>query len=141
MARIRVRRGKSYARIDDPTAEAIVRTIEDRYSEVANTLEAETRKLWDEAQSKWRVKTGRSKAAMRYGLEFRPPSSLRSRIYVDPSSPAIEYVWHIGTSRGRERGDWMTLVRDPAQKRAKELAEDLGVAFKRSLYSNWRKGR
>ncbi len=140
MGRIKVRRGSAEASIDDPTAEAIERTIEEQYKETADRLEAEAKAIYDDAQSKWPVKTGRSKAAMRYGLEFQPPSTLRGRIYVDPSSEAAEYVWYIGT-HGGARGTWMTLVRDPAAKRAKELTEDLGARFKKSLFKNWRKGR
>lgn len=140
MARIKVTRGRAEAAIDDPTADAIIKTIEEQYKEIADRLEGEAKAIYDYAQSKWPVKTGRSKAAMRYGLEFRPPSTLRARVYVDPASEAAEYVWYIGTAHG-QRGTWMVLVRDPAAKRAKELTADLGAKFRRSLFKNWKRGR
>ncbi len=141
MSRIRVKRGSSYAAIDDPTAQAIIDTIEQGWKPIVDRLESEAKTIWTTAQSEWPVKTGRSKAAMRYGVQFNYPNVVRSSVYIDPTSEASKYVYYIKGRQDKGRTTWIVRVREPAEKRAKDFAKDLGITFTRTMRKNVKRRR
>lgn len=131
--RIQIGRGAASIKVDDGLHDAIERAINEGFKATADGLEAEAKHIFDHAHANWPVKTGRSKKALRYGLQFLPPRTLKSTVYVDPESEAASYVYYIKGLKHGGKSTWVTLVRKPANDRKKELAKELAVRFRYSV--------
>lgn len=129
--RIFVGSGKAQIELSGGLRDAVDRVLQGTPKVVADRLEEEARKLYEQAKAQWPEKTGKSKDALEYGLRIPDPSHIEAYVGFDPSK--APYVFYIHEKwPNAKRFVWQELLRKPARKLSKKVAAELGEELRRA---------
>ena len=110
--------------MDDTLDRIFRRAIDQARPGLLPVLEAEAQRLGENARAEWPVKTGRSRAAIVYGVRVVGGDGLESFV-----ANTAAYVFYI---KGRAQGGksaWQELIRKPGLASVPRLLEILGNAM------------
>lgn len=123
---IRVGKGGSSIEMSSGLEDMVRRVLNESAPKVIETLERETAELRASAEASWPVGPDRGRRAHSRDLfdhGIRLPDGTTIEGFVSNSA---DYAWYIRTSRNGVNGNaFQKLVRRPARKMGKRIAEDL----------------
>lgn len=128
--RLRLGRGSNTVIIENGLDDMVRRFLEDTIPGVLPRMEAEAEDLYNAAQAKWPVKTGRSKAAMNWWIRFPRPDPLdRIEAFVgfEPGEPGSKYAHLVKGRKDDGKQSWRVHLLRPAQERGEKLGTDIAA--------------
>lgn len=132
---IKIGRGRASVEMTGGLRDVMERVLSQRtYKRLADRLDQEAADLLREARAQWPVshrkgrRPDRSKDALQSGLRLIPPHTIEAFVEIDPRSKAIDYAFYIKSAKVRSAGGhaYNALLRNPARRRGKKLAKELG---------------
>lgn len=121
--RIYAGRGKAQIELTGSMRDMVDRVLSSRgVRRVADRLEDGARRIYRSARSEWPEDTGRSKAALEYGLRLPSPTALEA--FVRNTSP----YWYYIRKKWPDNNVYVAreLILKPGRREAKKIAREMG---------------
>lgn len=130
MGNLKFGRGAISVEIGDELDRMIRRGLAETRPGLLRHLEEAAKSVGAGATARWPVKTGKSKAAMQWGVRLID-EGIEAFVLNDANNGGFPYVYAIRSRSGTQM--WKELVRRPMERRGAKLVDELGAIASRAM--------